>query len=200
MALAELEKMIVMFGGLGVVGVALAAAARRWWMRDGVMEECFRQAAEGDVEGAVTRLRTAIANDDPGGKRSEGLGFLLFREGRWDEAVEAFAAAWRREQRQPGYCVNLAMALAKGGRGEEALAVVEEARRKDTREVAYVCAACLVLTEMGRTGEAVRQLQQAEMLVNEAGRRQTAYGMGLLVQCQEQLVAGVRDAQPKGGR
>ena len=159
--------------------------------RDAVVDEALRLEKQGDGEGAVALLRAAMVKA-PSAARAGGLGALLYRRERWDEAAEAFREARRLDGLDPAYPLTLALALSKGGRGEEALAVAREARAASPHEAAYAAAEALVLAQLGRDEEAAEQLRQSDELavVAERDQRVDLVTRGALaVECREALKA-----------
>ena len=84
--------------------------------------------AMGEVDAAESLIRAATAANGGGTDVWVQLGIVLDRQGRTDEALAAFEAAWRNEQSGLGTgdtFVNLAIALREANRVAEALALFE---------------------------------------------------------------------------
>jgi tetratricopeptide (TPR) repeat protein len=172
-----------------VVFVFITVRDRR--NRDPAVAEALRLEKQGDVDGAVERLRAAVA-EAPTAERAGALGALLYRRERWGEAADAFGEAGRLDPQGPVYPVLQAMALYKGGHNEEALGAARAARAAAPHEAAYAAAEALALAGLGRADEAAEQLRQSDELAVVAERDQRvdwATRLSLGVACREALKA-----------
>jgi tetratricopeptide (TPR) repeat protein len=131
---------------------------------DTVVIDSFRMARQGDVDGALRKLRAAAA-EAPSPGRVGAVGLVLSDAGRWAEAVDAYREGRRLYPDQPIFTINLALGLSKTGRAAEALPILEEARRATPEEAGFAAAEAIALAALGRTDEAVEQHRQAKELM-----------------------------------
>ena len=159
----------------------------RWLRSDRLIVSVFRQAAEGDFDGAVARLRRAAVEDDANGVRLEALGFLYFQRARWAEAAGAFGESAERNAGRLVRRVYQAHAMARSGRPDEARLMLEGLLAAAPQDVSPVCGMALVLVEKGEVAAAAELYWKARQIFQEYPARQTADGMGLLEQCAETI-------------
>lgn len=118
----------------------------------------------GEVERAVSEAHEAAMLEPAVSAYSWAHAFVLFRAGRFEEAVQQTDHALElRPDYLPSYLVK-ALALAYLGRGEEAMGALEAGRafaEQDRRE--YETVRAVVLARMGRGAEAVKILEQARI-------------------------------------
>lgn len=171
-------------------GAAIVVAlllALRWLRADRLLVQTFRQAAEGDFDGAVARLKQAAADDDPTGARLEALGFLYFQRSRWTEAADAFGQAAQRNSGRVVCRVYQAHALARSSRIEEAKALLATLNLDRPHDVSPLCGLALVLVDAGDVAGAAEQYWKARQLFQQYPQQQSAAGMGLLEQCAQTI-------------
>ena len=94
--------------------------------------EAVRLLKSGNADGAIGRLIAAI-EQEPSAERAGVLGFIFFRQQRWDEAADAYRRARQIDPRQPAFTINLAQAMTLAGKSADALELVEAARRDAPR-------------------------------------------------------------------
>lgn len=177
---------------IGVAAIVLALVLLVQWLRsDRVIGHAFRDAAEGDFDGAVERLKAAAAEDDPRGVRLEALGFLYFQRARWPEAAAAFGASAERDAGRMVRRVYQAHAMARSGQLDEARSMLEGLSAASPQDVSPVCGIALVLMEKGDVGAAAEHYWKARQLLQQYPARQTSEGMGLLEQCAETISRNV---------
>jgi tetratricopeptide (TPR) repeat protein len=187
--------------GTPIVFAAITVALVLWvrWLRsDRLIVQVFRQAAEGDFEGAVARLRRAASEDDPRGVRLEALGFLYFQRARWPEAADAFAQSAERNATRMIRRVYQAHAMAKSGRLDEATSLLAGLSAAAPQDVSPVCGMAMVLVEAGNVAAAAEQYWKARQILQQHSARQTSDGMGLLEQCAETISRNVSLEPPAG--
>ena len=180
--------------GLAIVATAMAVALLylvRWLRSDRDIVNAFRQAAEGDFDGAVARLRRAAAEDDVHGVRLEALGFLYFQRARWAEAAEAFGQSAERNAGRMVRRVYQGHAMARSGRPDEAMSMLEGLSIAAPQDVSPVCGMALVLVEKGEVAAAAELYWKARQILQQYAGRQTSDGMGLLEQCAETISRSV---------
>lgn len=184
-----------------VAAIALSMAVlfmARWLRRDRLISHAFRDAAEGDFDGAVARLTQAAQEDDPRGVRLEALGFLYFQRSRWLEAAETFSQAAERNTGRMVRRVYQAHALAKAGRLDDARSLLEGLITAAPQDVSPVCGLAMVLVETGNVAAAAEQYWKARQILKAYPGRQTAEGLGLLEQCAEAISRNVAlEPQPR---
>ena len=116
---------------------------------------------------AESHYRQALAGK-PTAETHNGLGYVLARQGRTDEAVAEFRKAIDVDAKFTPAYNNLAEALAKQGKLEEAEHYYELSLAEEPRAAVYN-ALGVVLRKLGKTDEAADQLSKAKAL-NLAGR------------------------------
>lgn len=163
----------------------------RWLRSDRLISHAFRDAAEGDFDGAVARLKQAATEDDPRGVRLEALGFLYFQRARWPEAAEAFGQSAQRNAGRMVRRVYQAHAMARAGRFDDAKAMLEGLIAAGPQDVSPVCGMALVLVETGNVAAAAEQYWKARQILQKYPSRQTSEGIGLLEQCAETISSSV---------
>ncbi len=159
----------------------------RWLRSDRLISHAFRDAAEGDFDGAVARLKRAAEEDDPRGVRLEALGFLYFQRARWPEAAETFGQAAQRNTGRMVRRVYQAHAIARAGRLDDAMSLLEGLIAAAPHNVSPVCGLAMVLAETGNVAAAAEQYWKARQILQTYAARQTSEGMGLMEQCAETI-------------
>jgi tetratricopeptide (TPR) repeat protein/serine/threonine protein kinase len=84
-----------------------------------------------DLDGAIASLREAIRLGGSTSKARVNLGFALWRQGKFEEAITADREALRLDPTDVDVLVNLGGALDSAGHKEEALAKIREAIDRD---------------------------------------------------------------------
>jgi arylsulfatase A-like enzyme/Flp pilus assembly protein TadD len=114
----------------------------------------------GDVEGAVTRFRTIVAESPTHLSARVFLGEALEQQGRADEAVTFYAAALKLKPDHIDALVHLGTARASQGHPDEAVAHFDEALRLNPESTSARYNLSLVLNQLGRLDEARQQLEE----------------------------------------
>lgn len=134
----------------GHVASHIALAGRRY--DQGLFAE-----AEQHLRAAVARLTTYNGNPAEG-EAHYRLGLAVLRQGRDEEAYEAFAkAAWLRAWVGPA-AFQLAVLDARAGRSRAALNRVDEALRAEPEQLQAAALRVLLLRRLGRAAEAEADL------------------------------------------
>ena len=169
----------------GAAFVLAMLALVRWLRSDRLIVNAFRQAAEGDFDGAVERLKRAAGQDDPKGVRLEAIGFLYFQRARWAEAAEAFGESADRNVGRMVRRVYQAHAMARSGRPDEAKLMLDGLSAASPQDVSPVCGMALVLVASGDIAAAAEHYWKARQILQQYPAQQTSDGMGLLEQCAD---------------
>ena len=119
-------------------------------------------AQEGALGEAESHYRQALAGK-PTAEAHNGLGYVLAREGRGDEAVAEFRKAIEVDPHFTPVYNNLAEELAKQGKLEEAAQEYRLSLAEKPSPAVY-SALAVVLRKLGRTDEAADQLSKAQAL------------------------------------
>jgi len=99
----------------------------------------------------------------PTAETHNGLGYVLARQGRTDDAVAEFRKAIDAEPKYTPACNNLAEALAKQGKLEEAEHYYELSLAQKPSAAVYN-ALGVVLRRLGKTDEAADQFGKAKAM------------------------------------
>lgn len=144
----------VFFVGLVLlISIRIVRVRLRKYDRD--VNRAFRRANEGDVEGALVDLRRAIEEKGMTVNRANGLGLLLAKQEKWDEALAAFKEAERCGGANQGTNRwHIGLALTRLGRGEEARPYLLNAAELEPHRTSLGCQICRLLVESGYRDDA----------------------------------------------
>jgi hypothetical protein len=162
-ALRSSPPFLLRWGGIVLLWMACCVALA-WIRRDRTRIAAHRRCRSGDVEGAISTLRSAIAERGPTAGRLNDLGAYLGLQGRWQDAYEVVCQAEKLGGRTPLLVNNQGMALWKLGRTDEGQQLIAEACARARREPVFAGNHCLVLNDLGRIPEARQELERAERL------------------------------------
>jgi len=109
-------------------------------------------------------LRQALTMQQPSGDVDYGLGLLLVRQKRMDEAVAELARATERSPENPRYAYVYAVALDSVGQHEKALAVLADAQRRFTGDRDILAALVQLSAQNGDREAATRWAQKLQAL------------------------------------
>jgi tetratricopeptide (TPR) repeat protein len=109
-------------------------------------------------------LRQALTMQQPSGDVDYGLGLLLVRQKRMDEAVAELARAAERSPENPRYAYVYAVALDSVGQHEKALAVLADAQRRFTGDRDILAALVQLSAQNGDREAATRWAQKLQAL------------------------------------
>jgi hypothetical protein len=154
---------LLRWGGIVFLSMACCVALA-WIRRDRTRIAARRRCRSGDVEGAISTIRSAIAARGPTAGRLNDLGVYLGLQERWQDAYEVFSQAEKLGGRTPLLVCNQGMALCELGRTDEGQPLIAEACARARREPVFAANHCLVLTDLGRIPEARQELKRAERL------------------------------------
>lgn len=157
-----------------------------WDPKDKVIDAAYDISTRGQVDEAVTMLRSVAANGDPQGARAEAMAYILYQAGRWQEAAEAFDASLRQKPREMSRLYYLASSLARAGQMEKAMALLDAAAGERDNDAGPLAARCLVLGDAQRWA-AAREAFAAARQIFARNSCQSEYAAGLLQDCAELL-------------
>jgi Flp pilus assembly protein TadD len=126
-------------------------------------------ARRGELAAAEGHFRAALAQK-PSGQAHDGLGFVLWKQGRVDEAIASLHAAIEADPKHPAAYDHLGTILVEQGRLEEAESNFRLLVRQRPDAAAHTKLA-EVLMRLGRAEEARAETEMAKALDRGSGER-----------------------------
>jgi len=120
----------------------------------------------GDLEGAESHYRQAL-QAKPNAETHNGLGFVLSRSGRSEQAAEEFRKAIQLDPKYTPAYNNLAAALQAQGKLDDAVAYYQRSLAQKPSPAVYNNLGLLLL-KLGKKDEAQEQFQKVNMLDADA--------------------------------